>query len=138
MQPTVAAILLAHPRALLFCFRITYLYQIFIFSKLPANYQHIKFKYITNANTRPHNIKLSLWQVTGKLIYAHTGIYFIYLGAVCGSRTLINHLLIASFINIEELLDDVSGKQNKPCNYAIRKHTFRIIKYHVTSVQVSL
>ena len=55
------------------------------------------------------------------------GIYFIYLGAVFGSSTFIKFFPIASLINLEELLDDVSGIPNlslsdlfvkaSPCKY---------------------
>ena len=38
--------------------------------------------------------------------------YFIYRGAVLGSSTFIKFFSIASLINLDELLDDVSGMPN--------------------------
>ena len=53
------------------------------------------------------------WQVTGKLNYTHTGMYFIYLGAVVGSSGLIYFFATAYFINLEALPDDESFKPNR-------------------------
>ncbi len=53
-----------------------------------------------------------LWQVTGKLNYAHVGTYFMYRGAVVGSNGLSNPRFCASFINLETLPDEVSFNPN--------------------------
>ena len=45
------------------------------------------------------------WQVTGKLDHAHTGIYFIYFGAVVGSSGLIISIETASLFNRDIIAD---------------------------------
>ena len=42
-------------------------------------------------------------QVTGKLNYAHVGMYFIYRGAVSGSRGLMSLWLTASLMSLDML-----------------------------------
>lgn len=59
-------------------------------------------------------MKFSFYQqVTGKLNHAQIGMYFIYLGAVSGSRGFIYCLATASLINLDILPDDDSGNAKR-------------------------
>ena len=55
---------------------------------------------------------MSLQQVIGKLNYAQAGMYFIYLGAVSGSRGFIRPFPTASFMSLEMLPDNESCTPN--------------------------
>ena len=61
-------------------------------------------------------------QVTGKLNYAHVGMYFIYRGAVSGSRGLMSLWLTASLMSLDMLPVNESFTPNRFLNDAFVSH----------------
>ena len=62
--------------------------------------------------------------------YAQNGIYFIYLGAVALSRGFIIPLSTASFINLDMLADDETGRPKRSLNDELVKHELWIYIMH--------
>ena len=75
-------------------------------SALPANPRQVTGKLDFPGFISFSNRKTPFRQVTGKLSYAHIGMYFIYLGAVSGSNGRISFFSTASLIIRETIPDD--------------------------------